>query len=90
MIKDIAETCFGPIECTFVNAGGVMADTTPLDALGVPTMRTRNIDLNDETHTYYFTFHHSAGDSMDIMSPEMMDKNVIAIASMMYIVADME
>jgi len=42
-----------------------------------------------EEHPYYFTFHHSAGDSMDIMDADDMDLNVIAIASMMFIAADM-
>lgn len=66
-----------------------MVDTEPLNLEGVPTMRNLVDDL-DDTHPYYFTFHHSAGDSMDILSPEWMDENVVAIASMMFIIADME
>lgn len=52
-------------------------------------MRNLVFDFN-ETLPDYFTFHHSAGDSMDIMNPDNMDLNVIAIASMMYIVADLD
>ena len=38
---------------------------------------------------YYFTYHHSAGDSMSIMNPWEMDRNVIVISGMMYIIADL-
>jgi len=43
-----------------------------------------------DAHEFYFTYHHSAGDSITMMNPDSMDDNVIAIASMMYIVADMD
>jgi carboxypeptidase Q len=65
-----------------------MVDTGPLDLEGVPTMRNLIRDLPNDA--YYFTFHHSAGDSMDIMNPDWMDDNLVMIASMMYIVADMD
>ena len=47
----------------------------------------RNIykDPNDD---YYFRYHHSAGDTMNILDPDQMDSNVFAISSMMYIIAD--
>ena len=45
---------------------------------------------DNETEDYYFTYHHSAGDAMYIISAENLDDNVIAIASMMYLVADNE
>jgi carboxypeptidase Q len=52
-------------------------------------MRT-SVAEGDPDHNNYFTYHHSAGDSMDIMNPDSMDDNVIAIASMMFIIADMD
>jgi len=37
---------------------------------------------------FYFTYHHSAGDSMYMMSPSDMDDNVVAIASLFYLIAN--
>lgn len=47
----------------------------------------RNIykDPNDDI---YFKYHHSAGDTMNILNPDELDSNVFAISSMMYIIAD--
>jgi carboxypeptidase Q len=45
---------------------------------------------DDETNDFYFKYHHSAGDSMLMMDPVDMDDNVIAIAAMMYMVAEFE
>lgn len=45
-------------------------------------------DTND--HKFYFTYHHSAGDSMSIMNPDEMDSNVLGIAAMFYILADLD
>jgi len=44
----------------------------------------------DAAHDFCFTFHHSAGDTMDVMDPDQMDDNVIAIASVFYILADLD
>ena len=40
----------------------------------------RNIVEENETYDYYFTYHHSAGDSMYIMDKDDLDDNVRAIA----------
>ena len=69
----------------FGNGGNT--DTKPLlDGFGIPTMNNQLDDTDDLE--YYFTYHHSAGDSMNVMSPHDMDRNVIVIAGMMYIIAD--
>ena len=48
-----------------------------------------NVRIADnENHDFYFTYHHTAGDSMWMMNPDDMDDNVVAIASIMYLIAD--
>ncbi|CAD8145035.1 unnamed protein product [Paramecium pentaurelia] len=64
---------------------GSGVDTKPLGDKGVPLMRNIYKDPNDD---YYFKYHHSAGDTMNILNPDEMDSNVFAISSMMYIIAD--
>ena len=65
-----------------------MADTIPLGNKGVPMIR--NIVNDTLTRDFYFTYHHSSADSVSMMNPDHMDSNVIAIASIMYLVADAE
>ena len=55
---------------------------------GVPMMN--NIVNDTQTGDHYFKYHHSAADSVSMMNPDYMDSNVIAIASIMYLVADAE
>jgi carboxypeptidase Q len=66
---------------------GVMVDTTPLFEAGIPVVRNIIEDTPDSKN--YFSVHHSAGDSVSVLSKEDMDKNSIAIASMFYILADL-
>jgi len=63
-------------------------DTGPLLDLGIPTMI--NLIEDTEDHKFYFTYHHSAGDSMTMMDADKLDGNVLGIASMFYILADLE
>ena len=49
-----------------------------------------NIVNDTQTGDHYFKYHHSAADSVSMMNPDYMDSNVIAIASIMYLVADAE
>lgn len=65
-----------------------MVDTAPLESVGVPVMRNEIAD--NESSDYYFTYHHSAGDSMNVMNPSDMDDNVVAIASIFFLVADLD
>ena len=63
-------------------------DTGPLRQKGVPTMI--NLIKDTEDHRYYFTYHHSAGDTMSIMNPDELDSNVLGVACMFFILADLE
>lgn len=65
-----------------------MIDTGPLCDRGVVCFR--NIIKDTPDHEYYFSYHHTAGDSMSIMNPDDMDSNVVGIASFLYIIADLE
>jgi len=38
---------------------------------------------------FYFRYHHTAGDSMSVMNANEMNRNVMAISSMMYLIADL-
>lgn len=68
------------------NGGG--ADTAPLQQFGVPTMANEILDSPD--HEFYFSYHHSAGDAMTMMSGDDLDSNVLGVASMFYIIADLD
>jgi carboxypeptidase Q len=48
----------------------------------------RNLVSDNKTNDFYFTYHHSAGDSMTMMNADDMDDNVVAIASMFFLLAD--
>lgn len=49
-----------------------------------------NVVQDTEDHKFYFTYHHSAGDSMSIMNADEMDSNVLGIAVTFFILADLE
>jgi carboxypeptidase Q len=67
---------------------GEMVDTGPLyEKFNIPVMRNLIDDTPDEK--YYFTYHHSAGDSMNILDADDMDSNVVGIASLFYVIADL-
>ena len=66
---------------------GVMSDTKLLhQEYKIPVMRNLIRDTPDSE--YYFTYHHSAGDSMNVLDPDHMDRNVAGIASMFYLIAE--
>ena len=66
---------------------GVMQDTKPLYGKGIPVVR--NLVEDTEDSKYYFSYHHSAGDTVNVLNQDDMDRNVAAIAAMFYIVADL-
>lgn len=66
---------------------GGAVDTTPLYNIGIPSMANQIADTPD--HKYYFTYHHTAGDSMTMMNADQLDSNVLGIAVMFYILADL-
>ena len=72
----------------FLNLKRTMSDTLPLGKKGVPMMA--NIVNDTPTGDFYFKYHHSAADSISMMNPDDMDSNIVAIASIMYLVADAE
>ena len=47
---------------------GHAVDTGPLFDVGIPVMKNLIKDTPD--HKYYFSFHHSAGDSMTMMNAD--------------------
>ena len=71
------------IGATDAQRGGPQADVSPLADRGVPAASL----IVDGTR--YFWFHHSAGDTMDKLSPREMAENVAAMAVLAYIAADM-
>lgn len=75
------------MDATTVSDDGHAVDTGPLYSMGIPTM----INLIEDTpdHEYYFTYHHSAGDTMSIMDPDLLDGNVVGVAAMFFILADL-
>ena len=48
-----------------------------------------NVVEDNVSHDFYFAYHHSAGDSMTMMSPDDLDSNVLGVATMFYILADL-
>jgi carboxypeptidase Q len=88
IVKSIAEKYLGIINATLVNDEGEAVDTGPLFQKGVPTM-TNQVEDN-ESHDFYFAYHHSAGDSMTMMDADDLDSNVVGVAAMFFILADLD
>lgn len=49
-----------------------------------------NVVSDNESKDYYFQFHHTAGDTMTVMNADDLDSNVVGIAAMFYILADLD
>ena len=49
-----------------------------------------NLIEDSEDHAYYFAYHHSAGDTMNVINPDQLDGNVVGIAAMFYVLADLD
>ena len=64
------------------------ADIEDLGDKGVPIFD--NVIEDTADHSFYFKYHHSAGDSMSMMDPDDMDSNVLGIATFLYIIADLD
>ena len=88
VVQNIATKYMNILNASTVSDDGNAVDTGPLRQRGIPTM----INLIEDTpdHEYYFTYHHSAGDTMSIMDPDLLDSNVVGVAAMFYILADLE
>lgn len=88
VVKMIGDKYMGILNASVVNDAGEAVDTTPLYEKGVPTMA--NVVEDNASHDYYFSYHHSAGDSMTVMNADDLDSNVVGLAAMMFILADLE
>ena len=75
-------------ERVFPNAGGNADSGSLRNYYGTPLMNNKIED--NASRDFYFTYHHSAGDAMTMMDADHLDDNVVAIASLMYVIADME
>ena len=71
---------------SFVKTNENMVDAGFLYDNGIAV--TYNIIDDDEVKSKYFTYHHTAGDSMSIMIPTELDSNVHAIAAFVNIIQD--
>ena len=76
------------IDSSVVEDDGTAVDTGPLFDVGIPVMK--NVVSDTPDHKFYFTYHHSAGDSMTMMNADDLDSNVLGVAIMFYVLADME
>lgn len=87
-MKDLSTKYLSLIGCNFIGDDGEEADSADLFDRGVPMLKNIVEDTKDQQ--YYFTYHHTSGDSISIMNPDHMDSNVLGIAVLTYILADLE
>ena len=78
----------GILNASVIEGNGQAADTAPMDKFGIPTMI--NLIEDSPDHHYYFKYHHSAGDTMSVLDPDLLDGNVVGIASIFYLLADQQ
>lgn len=87
VITQIQRTYLTPLGVNTTGNDGEMVDSGYInDATGIPMMK--NIVKDTVDQKYYFTYHHSAGDTVSILDSDDLDSNVAAIAAMFYIIAD--
>ncbi|KAI9297938.1 Zn-dependent exopeptidase [Neoconidiobolus thromboides FSU 785] len=84
--KDLlGHTTFGNV----VESDDSDEDISPLCARGIPSASLYSKAANNSTLSY-FTFHHSAGDRMEVLKPEQLAKNAAMTAGFIYSVADLK
>ena len=88
IVQDIANKYLSILNASMVSDDGGAVDTGPLYEKGVPTMI--NLIEDNQSHDFYFSYHHSEGDSMTMMNPDLLDSNVVGVAVMFYILADLD
>jgi carboxypeptidase Q len=84
-LREIVTGVAGLLEATGatrIMPGGGGADTSPLDAEGVPTM-----ELQTERERYFW-YHHTAADTVDKLDRQDFNRCVASLAVMVYVVAD--
>jgi hypothetical protein len=72
------------LACGVAGLGGGGADIGPLLDLGIPTLSPRTVG------TRYFEWHHTAGDTLDKVDREDLDRHIAAQAALFYIWADLD
>ena len=88
VVQMIADKYLGIINAQEVSDNGEAVDTKPLFDKGVPTMI--NLIKDNSSHDFYFQYHHTAGDSMTVMDADDLDSNVLGVAAMFFILADLD
>jgi carboxypeptidase Q len=88
-VRFISKMYLSKLNLTKVTEDGESQDVSPFyDEFKIPIMNNfiDHSTLNED----YFRTHHSAIDNMSALDPEAMDENVRGIATMLYIIADLE
>ena len=75
-------TLLAPLGATLIDTGFAGADIAGLRPAGVPLLGL----FSDPTH--YFDVHHSAADTLEKIDPPALGRNVAAMATMAYVLAD--
>jgi Iap family predicted aminopeptidase len=75
-------TLLAPLGATVIDTGFSGADINALRPAGVPLLGL----FSDPTH--YFDVHHSAADTLEKIDPAALGRNVAAMATMAYVLAD--
>ena len=75
-------TLLAPLGATLIDTGFAGADIAALRPAGVPLLGL----FSDPTH--YFDVHHSAADTLEKIDPPALGRNVAAMATMAYVLAD--
>jgi carboxypeptidase Q len=83
LIADIG-TLLTPLGMQEIGTGGGGADIGPIGQLGKVPMMAYSGDA-----VKYFTIHHSPADTIDRIEPAEVSRAAAAIATMVYVVADM-
>lgn len=84
MLYAFQEACtlLEPLGVTYVRNGHTGADTSPLEAKGVPVL---SLNVEDSK---YFWYHHTEGDTIDKLRPDEVNKCAAALAIIGFIFAD--
>lgn len=78
---------FEPYKMDLFSNDAENADIASLYFKGIPILK--NINTKTKDHREYFIIHHSAADTMSYINPEFVDRHVMAIAGIMYAIADL-
>lgn len=88
LMKEISQKYLSLLNCNFIGDDGSEADSEHLFDRGVPMIKNIVEDTPDQQ--FYFTYHHTSGDTMSIMNPDELDQNVLGLAVLSYILSDLD